>query len=74
MRQLQSTIYCFKSIQQWKKQFLENAPLVFEEAVPVKKYKEELREKEKQIEDLQKALGKATIECKIRSKWTPIPF
>ena len=41
---------------------LENAPLVFEEAVPVKKYKEELREKEKQIEDLQKALGKATIE------------
>ena len=55
-------MYCFKSIQQWKKQFLENAPLVFEEAVPVKKYKEELREKEKQIEDLQKALGKATIE------------
>jgi putative transposase len=51
-----------KSIQQWKKQFLENAPLVFEEAVPVKKYKEQVREKEKQIEDLQKALGKATIE------------
>jgi putative transposase len=51
-----------KSIQQWKKQFLENASLVFEEAVPVKKYKEQVREKEKQIEDLQKALGKATIE------------
>ncbi|PMP85573.1 MAG: hypothetical protein C0174_03970 [Thermodesulfobium narugense] len=51
-----------KSIQQWEKQFLENASLVFEEAVPVKKYKEQVNEKDKQIEDLQKALGKATIE------------
>lgn len=51
-----------KSIQQWKKQFLENASLVFEEAVPVKKYKEKINEDARIIEELQKALGKATIE------------
>ena len=51
-----------KSIQQWKKQFLENASLAFENAVPVKKYKEEIKEKETQIEALSKALGQTTIE------------
>ncbi len=51
-----------KSIQQWKKQFLDNASLAFEEAMPVKKYKEQISEKDKHIEELQKALGKATIE------------
>ncbi|WP_025209023.1 IS3 family transposase [Hippea sp. KM1] len=51
-----------KSIHQWKKQFLENASLAFENAVPAKKYKEEIREKESQIEALSKALGQATIE------------
>ncbi len=38
-----------QSIHQWKKQFLENA-------VPVKKYKEEIKQKESQIEALSKAL------------------
>ncbi|OSS42516.1 Mobile element protein [Desulfurella amilsii] len=51
-----------KSIQQWKKRFLENAHLVFEEAVPVKKFREKINEDARIIEDLQKALGKATIE------------
>lgn len=51
-----------KSIQQWKKQFLENASLAFENAIPVKKYKEEIKEKEAQIEALSKALGQTTIE------------
>jgi putative transposase len=51
-----------KSIHQWKKQFLENASLAFENAVPVKKYKEEIKEKETQIEALSKALGQTTIE------------
>lgn len=51
-----------KSIHQWKKQFLENASLAFENAVPAKKYKEEIKEKESQIEALSKALGQTTIE------------
>jgi len=51
-----------KSIHQWKKQFLENASLAFENAVPVKKYKEEIKQKESQIEALSKALGQTTIE------------
>ena len=51
-----------KSIHQWKKQFLENAPLAFENAVPVKKYKEEIKEKESQIDTLSKALGQTSIE------------
>ncbi len=45
-----------QSIHQWKKQFLENASLAFENAVPVKKYKEEVKQKESQIEALSKAL------------------
>ncbi len=61
-----------KSIQQWKKQFLENASLApepmpsissawFENAVPIKKYKEEIKEKESQIDALSKALGQTTF-------------
>ena len=51
-----------KSIQQWKKQFLDNASLAFENAVPVKKYRDEIKEKESQIDALSKALGQTTIE------------
>ena len=51
-----------KSLQQWKKQFLENAALAFEPARAVKEYKEEIKLKEAEIEELQKALGKTTIE------------
>ena len=36
--------------------------MAFENAVPAKKYKEEIKEKESQIEALSKALGQATIE------------
>ena len=50
-----------KSIQQWKKQFLENASLAFENAVSIKKYKEEIKEKESQIDALSKALGQTTF-------------
>ncbi|MEM4066924.1 MAG: hypothetical protein QXV17_08705 [Candidatus Micrarchaeaceae archaeon] len=36
--------------------------MVFEEAVPVKKFREKINEDARIIEELQKALGKATIE------------
>ncbi len=51
-----------RSIHSWKKQFLENASLAFESAIPAKKYKEEIREKDRKIEELYKALGKTQIE------------
>lgn len=51
-----------KSLQDWKRQFLENAALAFEPAKAVKEYKDEIKAKEAEIEELQKALGKTTIE------------
>jgi len=51
-----------KSIGQWKKQFLENASLAFESSVPLKKYKEEIEEKDRKLDELYKALGKTQIE------------
>ena len=51
-----------KSIQNWKKQFLENAPLAFDDNKATKKYKEEIKKKEAEIDELAKALGKTTIE------------
>ena len=51
-----------KSLITWKKQFLENASIVFEESVPSKKYKEELKEKEEKIENLEKTLGRTVME------------
>lgn len=49
-------------LQNWRKQFLENASLAFEPATVVKEYKSQLSEKSKEIDELHKALGKATIE------------
>ena len=51
-----------KSLQDWKKQFVENAALAFEPAKAVKEYKDEIKAKDVEIEELQKALGKTTIE------------
>ncbi len=51
-----------KSLQDWKRQFLENAALAFEPAKAVKEYKDEIKAKDAEIEELQKALGKTTIE------------
>jgi putative transposase len=50
------------TVQNWKKQFLENASIAMEPSKVVKEYKSEIDEKDKEIEALHKALGKATIE------------
>ena len=55
-------------IQNWKKQFLENASIAMEPSKVVKEYKSELAEKDKEIEALHKALGKATIELEFVQK------
>ena len=51
-----------KTLQNWKKQFLENASLAFEPAKVVSEYKKEIEELKEQNDELAKALGKSTIE------------
>lgn len=46
----------------WKKKFLENASLAFEPAKAVQEFKEEIKSKEAEIEELQKQLGKSVVE------------
>lgn len=51
-----------QSIGKWKKQFFENASLAFEPARAVQKFKEEIKSKDEEIEELQKQLGKSIVE------------
>lgn len=51
-----------QSISKWKKQFLENASLAFEPAKAVQEFKNEIRTKDEEIEELQKQLGKSVVE------------
>ncbi|UTJ05893.1 transposase [Arcobacter roscoffensis] len=44
-----------KSIQNWKKQFLENAAIAMEPAKAVSEYKSQIADKEHEIKNLQKA-------------------
>jgi len=51
-----------KSIKNWKRQFLANAPLAFEPAKAVSDYKEQITKLKGEIDELAKALGKTTVE------------
>ena len=51
-----------KTIQNWKKQFLNNASLAFEPAKAVSEYKDQINELKVQNDELAKALGKTTVE------------
>lgn len=51
-----------KTILNWKKQFLDNAPLAFEPSKAVGEYKDQINDLENQNDELAKALGKATVE------------
>lgn len=51
-----------KTILNWKKQFLDNAPLAFEPAKAIGEYKDQINVLESQNDELAKALGKATVE------------
>lgn len=52
-----------KSIQNWKKQFLENASLAFDVGGATKAYRDEIEELKIENDGLAKALGKATIKA-----------
>jgi len=51
-----------KTMQNWKKQFLNNAPLAFESAKAVSEFKDQIDGLKTQNDELAKALGKATVE------------
>jgi len=51
-----------QSITKWKKQFLENASIAFEPAKVAQEFKNELKSKDEEIEELQKQLGKSVVE------------
>jgi len=51
-----------QSIAKWKKQFLENASLAFEPAKVVQEFKNQIKTKDEEIEELQKQLGKSVVE------------
>ena len=51
-----------KTIQNWKKQFFNNASVAFEPAKVVSEYKAEIEELKAQNDELAKALGKTTVE------------
>ena len=51
-----------KSIQNWKKQFLDNAAIAFEPARAVSEFKDEIEALKKENDALAKALGKTTVE------------
>lgn len=51
-----------KSIQNWKKQFLENASRAFDEDAGAKEYKKELEKLSKENDELAKTLGRTTVE------------
>jgi putative transposase len=52
-----------KSIQNWKKQFLENAAIAFEPARAVSEFKSEIDGLKKENDELARALGKMTIKA-----------
>lgn len=51
-----------KNIQNWKKQFLENASLAFDQSSVVKEYKEEIEQLKKEKDTTSKKLGEAIVE------------
>lgn len=51
-----------KTIQNWKKQFLNNAALAFEPAKVLSEYQEQINNLKEQNDELAKALGKTTVE------------
>lgn len=59
------------NIGNWKREFLANAELVFDKEKAVSRYKEQLGEKSRQMDELYRQLGKTTTQlewCKKKSK------
>ena len=51
-----------RNIQNWRQQFIENAEIAFNKDGAVKEYREKLKEKEIETEELYKEIGKLTAK------------
>ena len=51
-----------KNLQNWKKQFLENASLAFDKSAVVKEYKEEIERLRREKDATSKKLGEVVVE------------
>jgi len=59
------------NIGNWKREFLANAELVFDKKKAVAQFKEQLHEKDQQLDELYRQLGKSNTQlewCKKKSK------
>ena len=66
-----------RNIQYWKREFLQNMELVFDKEKAVSEYKEQLKDKERQIDDLYRQNGKLNVLlewAKKKSKEYGLPY
>lgn len=55
-----------KSVRDWKKELIENSKVIFDRSKEILPYKDELKKKDKEIEELYKQIGQLTVEV----NWT----
>ena len=66
-----------RNIQYWKREFLDNMELVFDKEKAVEKYKDKVKEKEREIDDLYRQNGKLNLLlewAKKKSKEFGLPY
>lgn len=51
-----------KSVRDWKKELIENSKVIFDRSKEILPYKDELKKKDKEIEELYKQIGQLTVE------------
>ncbi len=56
------------TVRQWKEEFLANAELAFEKEKAVKVYKEKIVEKEREIDELHRGMGKLSAQLEWAKK------
>ena len=51
-----------KSVRDWKEELIENSKVIFDRSKEILPYKDELKKKDKEIEELYKQIGQLTVE------------
>ena len=57
-----------RNIQYWKREFMDNMELVFDKEKAVKKYKDKVKEKEMEIDDLYRQNGRLNLQLEWAKK------
>lgn len=56
------------TVREWKREFLENAELVFDKEKAVSQYKEKLKQKDQQVDELYRQMGKINAQLEWAKK------